>query len=777
MITYLRVENFRRHKEAELHFDQDAQLTLFAGENGNGKTTLAIEAPLYALYGQARHGRVKLDRLVRRGAELEGMQVELEFTHQDATYRVLRRRDSKVSTAILYLNDNPIVEGADAVTAEITKILGQDAQAFKIAGIAQQKELEGITKLTPAQRSQVLSRLLRLDVVTRAKKEARSIMSTKKSALEAMGPGEDLELYQEEITKSELELKLATAAQISSNLALQELDEKINQSSHLEKSYTDALTLLAAAGGYAAQAAEEVKRQNLALENTHIPPVVTMPETSLTQLIEEATKVQAEISEAQAQERVASHAKMLQAELDETTSRLDEIDQQLAGKDLDTMQTTLQKKQTQLQEAIDQLPEQKAKSLNYRDHLVTLKQQIEQQENNIQNVLSLDATCNTCQQSVPHSHKKQLEQDYNANLENLIKERKTQDKLQSDLDKKIVKLENTKLELEQETAALLNQITQMKTLNQNYLTLCQKKNTYTQQLERIIVQPVDMAALFEAKAKSTANIASAQAAESSHRLRDSALAKKANLEQTLKEAKKILDKAQQAEAKAAIPAELQQQYDLRQNLIQVKTDELALQAACATNQAVSSEKVKAAHAAYEQAAKTLEGKSLLALDASTAGNAAIILNDAELALNRSIRPSLEGGIASMLSLLSEGRFTQVAVDEDYNIKVGDDGALQPLEEFSGGELDLIALAIRLALSGVISERQGNPLGWMILDECFGALDAQRRRSVLSALRQLRPTIGQIWIISHVQGLDEECDKVITITDELDEFGRRQAVVD
>lgn len=131
----------------------------------------------------------------------------------------------------------------------------------------------------------------------------------------------------------------------------------------------------------------------------------------------------------------------------------------------------------------------------------------------------------------------------------------------------------------------------------------------------------------------------------------------------------------------------------------------------------------------------------------------------------------------MLSLLSEGRFTQVAIDEDYNIQVGDDGGLQPLEEFSGGELDLIALAVRLALTGVVSERRGTPLGWLILDECFGALDNDRRRSVITALRSLRAQIGQIWIISHVSGLEDECDRVIEITDEVDEFHRRIAITE
>ena len=86
-------------------------------------------------------------------------------------------------------------------------------------------------------------------------------------------------------------------------------------------------------------------------------------------------------------------------------------------------------------------------------------------------------------------------------------------------------------------------------------------------------------------------------------------------------------------------------------------------------------------------------------------------------LNQQIRPQLEGGISEILSRMSDGRFDAVHLDEDYTLSVRDDGQLRSLSEFSGGEIDLIALSVRLALAEVISERHGaGGAGFLILDE-------------------------------------------------------------
>jgi exonuclease SbcC len=60
----------------------------------------------------------------------------------------------------------------------------------------------------------------------------------------------------------------------------------------------------------------------------------------------------------------------------------------------------------------------------------------------------------------------------------------------------------------------------------------------------------------------------------------------------------------------------------------------------------------------------------------------------------------------------------------------------------------------VALSKMISAKGPGALGFIVLDEVFGALDADRRRNVLLALDRLKKAFGQIFIISHVGDVQE-----------------------
>jgi exonuclease SbcC len=148
-----------------------------------------------------------------------------------------------------------------------------------------------------------------------------------------------------------------------------------------------------------------------------------------------------------------------------------------------------------------------------------------------------------------------------------------------------------------------------------------------------------------------------------------------------------------------------------------------------------------------------------AVDAS---NAALLLGDAADRLATRIRPMLEGAMSSLLDTMSGGRFDAVRIDDDYNVTVSDAGAFRPLSELSGGETDLVALALRLALSQAVADRAGSGVRFLILDECFGSQDPQRRTSVLTALRGLRDTYRQIFLISHVENIEDSADVVIRV---------------
>jgi DNA repair exonuclease SbcCD ATPase subunit len=151
------------------------------------------------------------------------------------------------------------------------------------------------------------------------------------------------------------------------------------------------------------------------------------------------------------------------------------------------------------------------------------------------------------------------------------------------------------------------------------------------------------------------------------------------------------------------------------------------------------------------------------LNALNNANAATLLLDVSEKLSQEIRPLLEASVSNLLATMSNGRFSSIKLSEDYEITVLDDEKYHELAELSGGEIDLVALALRLALAEVVSSRHGSGgAGFLILDECFASQDQERRSTILSALRNLKASYHQIFLVSHVENMEDYVDQVINI---------------
>ena len=119
------------------------------------------------------------------------------------------------------------------------------------------------------------------------------------------------------------------------------------------------------------------------------------------------------------------------------------------------------------------------------------------------------------------------------------------------------------------------------------------------------------------------------------------------------------------------------------------------------------------------------------------------------------RPMLEVEASNLVRELTDGRYERMEFDDNYRVRLLDrfDDSYA-IERFSGGESDVASLSARVALSRIVASRGGNTLGFLVLDEVFGSLDAGRRNNVLLALERLKRSFGQIFIISHVAEVQE-----------------------
>ena len=141
-----------------------------------------------------------------------------------------------------------------------------------------------------------------------------------------------------------------------------------------------------------------------------------------------------------------------------------------------------------------------------------------------------------------------------------------------------------------------------------------------------------------------------------------------------------------------------------------------------------------------------------------------------------VRSRLEGETSRILGEITGGRYEQVLLDEDFNLLVRDIDNDYPVDRFSGGEQDDIAVALRIALSRYLAELHDvHESTVLIFDEIFGSQDEERRSNLLTALRTQESRFPQILLISHIAEIQGEFESTLMVETGTGEGSRVRAV--
>jgi exonuclease SbcC len=136
------------------------------------------------------------------------------------------------------------------------------------------------------------------------------------------------------------------------------------------------------------------------------------------------------------------------------------------------------------------------------------------------------------------------------------------------------------------------------------------------------------------------------------------------------------------------------------------------------------------------------------------------LQDLRAELNASMRPEIAERASIFFSDLTDGRYGQLELDEQYRSIIIEDGL--PKSVVSGGEEDLVNLVLRLAIGQMVAERAGQPLSLLVLDEIFGSLDEIRRGLVVDLLNRLGGRFPQVILITHIETVVDGVDRVLRV---------------
>ncbi len=131
------------------------------------------------------------------------------------------------------------------------------------------------------------------------------------------------------------------------------------------------------------------------------------------------------------------------------------------------------------------------------------------------------------------------------------------------------------------------------------------------------------------------------------------------------------------------------------------------------------------------------------------------------------------GEAGRILLEVTGKYGRISIDDDFSILVEDEGEFYPISRYSGGEIDMIAVSVRVAISEYLMRfsKDGPGYSFLILDEVFGSQDVEHRESMINMLRSLDDRFPQIFAISHIGEVQGQFDNSILVVEEEDGSSR------
>lgn len=134
--------------------------------------------------------------------------------------------------------------------------------------------------------------------------------------------------------------------------------------------------------------------------------------------------------------------------------------------------------------------------------------------------------------------------------------------------------------------------------------------------------------------------------------------------------------------------------------------------------------------------------------------------------SRRARPMLESEASALLKRVTNGVYPVVRLTDRYLLEIIDGDEFHSSRRFSGGEQDLAAICLRLALARTLAHQRGVEHSFIVLDEVLGGQDTQRRQMLMEQLRELAEAeFQQIFVVSHTDDVIDHCSLHIEVTRE------------
>lgn len=767
----LRLQNYRRHRATEIEFP-DGVLAI-VGPNGAGKSTL-LEAVSFALFGPKAAGTGK--DLIRSEDAPPGdaVRVELDLDVAGQALRVVRELRGKAQNPMAslevdgHLQVQPVAGSSEQVTQQVERLLGLDRDGFFHTVVARQRDLDRLGRLKPAERREFILGLVGIGAVDGAITAARAKRSDVRIQAEeaARHVGDEAELARR--------VGAAQAADAGARHAAQEVAVTLADSE--QGAVQAAARLEAARAAHAERVALDHQAAALASTAETSRKAVERVRTDLVATDLAAARVEPLRAEAEALEQAGAALATAQGLVLVQSRRL--AQQARIVQEESALQSLLAQIETlQVPAVPDVAPLALALESNLaaiarseRAHAVASERlSYAQREAAALEGLQGSATCPSCRQAVSSEHLEQERQAVRAKhaalnavvargadavrtaREQAVVARSTLAAAQAEAQRVGVAARQREQALER--AARLQA-----TLGALHEALPPDPGPVADVAElRRMAEAARMARIEAAKAEAAASRLPALRTQlgEAERAWQSASAQLAELRLRLATQTDTASALGQATTSAA-----QAQAVLSRVRLAQVTCLLAAQAAEQALAAALADQGRDRKARERLAALHVELARWTAVVGAAGGG---LLERFREHLVARTAPAINQEASQLLALFTQGRYTELVLDDVYEVYMGDGGRLLPLERFSGGEQDLAHLALRLGISRLLATRSGAPeVRFLALDEVFSSLDTERCDALLGALRGLTGLYSQVFAVTHLERLQESFDSVVQV---------------
>ncbi len=791
ILRSLNLENFKQYDQLQIEFRDG--LTGIVGKNGAGKSTL-FEAVLICFFGSSN-----TDKEYYKSAFADAkakVKLELVFEINNQTYQLVREFRGKVLTHHANLYDaqkNLLATSASAVNNQIAEIIGMDKEAFTRSIFSGQKELGILSSTRGEERKKMVRKMTGLNKLDKIQKLIREDRNSFKRQIEGQ---EALLLSAEEVKESKKVEKEAKEVLANKNKELKKLmaSFKTKNEAYLKhKSSYDSLSesskLFNSISTQIGRGEEKVIAYKKELEQK-------LAEEKNLVLLQKDIKTKApQIKKFEAQKKELS----FQNQIQEKYNRKVELENKKIGyaerlaeiqKNIKTLEKVLAP-QKELEDKVKAFDKKVHEQTSLVTHLQVNIKDLRQAQGRIQGKIDVrqkqlrdiekigkEADCPTCLQPLIHSYDQTLEK-LNAEIASYEKEHilaldkqvreaeQKQEAAQKQLDKVrkeegILKIELSKLvekqkEINAQGEALEKGQQMVKDIDQQIAALGKLKyNPADHEKLRTTVSAFEPEYL-------SYNISVAKVAQldsirkSMEEIKAGVKSGETWIASQNKELKKLKFSPQQfAEAKSVMDNLEEEKEVLRNQKEELEQSKNKIQ-----NQIVRLEetmdgqnKIKAAIAT-----KRADYQQLNSLDGIFQGFNTYVLER--------IKPTITQHAGSLFNRITKGRYEGIHVDNNFEFQIYDDGSYYPISRFSGGEIDLANLCLRIGISKAISELSGSSysISFLGFDEIFGSQDEGRRMEIMYALDHLKEQYRQIYIISHIDEVQDHFEHILQVSKE------------